>query len=57
VAFDTDPRKFAFLREVGGDVAPAGNSVELVQALNGIYQGKILAEADDTAERQEPGGR
>ena len=47
VAFDTSPEKFAFLKEVGGDVIGAGTGAELRQALDGIYQGKILAEAVD----------
>ena len=45
VAFDTSPDKFAFLKEVGGDVIAAGTGAELKTALDGIYQGKILAEA------------
>src|SRR5262249_18628865 len=45
VAFDTSPEKFAFLKEVGGDVIGAGTGAELKTALDGIYQGKILAEA------------
>jgi Mg-chelatase subunit ChlD len=45
VAFDTAPEKFAFLRGVGGDVIGAGSGPELRVALDGIYQGKILAEA------------
>lgn len=45
VAFDTTPEKFAFLKEVGGDVIAAGTGVELRKALDGIYQGKILAES------------
>jgi len=45
VAFDTSPQKFAFLKEVGGDVIGAGSGAELRTALDGIYQGKILAEA------------
>jgi Mg-chelatase subunit ChlD len=52
VAFDTSPQKFAFLKEVGGDVIGAGNGVELRRALDGIYQGKILAEAPAPAERE-----
>jgi Mg-chelatase subunit ChlD len=47
VAFDTSPEKFAFLKEVGGDVIAAGTGPELRTALDGIYQGKILAEAVD----------
>ena len=45
VAFDTTPEKFGFLKEVGGDVIGAGTGAELRTALDGIYQGKILAEA------------
>ena len=45
VAFDTSPEKFAFLKEAGGDVIGAGTGLELRKALDGIYQGKILAEA------------
>jgi Mg-chelatase subunit ChlD len=45
VAFDTSPEKFAFLKEAGGDVIGAGTGAELKTALDGIYQGKILAEA------------
>ena len=47
VAFDTNPEKFAFLKETGGDVIGAGTGAELRTALDGIYQGKILAEAAD----------
>ena len=53
VAFDTSPEKFAFLKEVGGDVIAAGTGAELRTALDGIYQGKILAEA--AAGEKEPG--
>jgi len=56
VAFDTSPEKFAFLKEIGGDVIAAGTGTELRQALDGIYQGKILAEAPGSGER-EPGGK
>ena len=52
VAFDTSPQKFAFLKEVGGDVIGAGSGSELRQALDGIYQGKILAEAPGVGERE-----
>lgn len=52
VAFDTRPEKFGFLKDVGGDVIGAGNGVELRQALDGIYQGKILAEAPAAGERE-----
>jgi Mg-chelatase subunit ChlD len=50
VAFDTSPGKFSFLKEVGGDVIPAANGVELRQALDEIYQGRILAEEVDVGE-------
>lgn len=52
VAFDTNPEKFAFLAETGGDVLGAGSGGELRAALDGIYQGKILAEAFDAGERE-----
>jgi hypothetical protein len=53
VAFDTGPEKFAFLKDVGGDVIAAGTGVELRTALDGIYTGKILAEAVDAGEREQ----
>jgi Mg-chelatase subunit ChlD len=52
VAFDISPEKFAFLKEVGGDVIGAGTGVELHRALDGIYQGRILAEAPAAGERE-----
>src|SRR5947208_2160421 len=52
VAFDTSPEKFAFLKDAGGDVIGAGTGAELRHALDGIYQGKILAEAPDAGERE-----
>jgi hypothetical protein len=52
VAFDTSPEKFSFLKEVGGDVLGAGTGVELRQALDSIYQGRILAEAPGAGERE-----
>jgi Mg-chelatase subunit ChlD len=52
VAFDTSPDKFAFLKEVGGEVFGAGTGDELRKALDGVYQGKILAEAVDAGERE-----
>ena len=52
VAFDTSAEKFGFLKEVGGDVVGAGTGPELRTALDGIYQGKILAEAVDAGERE-----
>jgi Mg-chelatase subunit ChlD len=53
VAFDTSPEKFAFLKAAGGDVIGAGTGTELRSALDGIYQGKILAEA--VGGEREPG--
>jgi Mg-chelatase subunit ChlD len=53
VAFDTSPEKFSFLKEAGGDVIGAGSGTELRTALDGIYQGKILAEA--AGGEREPG--
>jgi len=52
VAFDTNPATFGFLKEVGGDVFGAGNGADLRKALDGVYQGKILAEAPAAAERE-----
>jgi Mg-chelatase subunit ChlD len=52
VAFDTSPEKFAFLKDVGGDVIGAGTGPDLRKALDGIYQGKILAEAPGAGERE-----
>ena len=52
VAFDTSPEKFAFLKQVGGAVIAAGSGPQLGTALDGIYQGKILAEALDAGERE-----
>jgi hypothetical protein len=51
VAFDTSPDKFAFLKDVGGDVIGAGSGPALRTALDGIYQGKILGEATSGGER------
>ena len=52
VAFDTTLEKFAFLTEVGGDVIGAGTGADLRTALDGLYQGKILAEAPGAGERE-----
>src|SRR5262249_40158349 len=54
VAFDTSPEKFAFLKSAGGDVLGAGNGAELRRALDGVYQGKILAEAPAAGEKEPP---
>jgi Mg-chelatase subunit ChlD len=56
VAFDTSPEKFAFLKEVGGDVIGAGTGAELRQALDRIYQGRILAEAPGVPDAAAPAG-
>jgi Mg-chelatase subunit ChlD len=52
VAFDTSPGKFGFLKEAGGDVFGANSGAELRSALDGVYQGKILAEAPAAGERE-----
>jgi hypothetical protein len=52
VAFDTNADRFAFLKQVRGDVIGAGNGVELTRALDEIYQGRILAEATTLGERE-----
>jgi Mg-chelatase subunit ChlD len=52
VAFDTSPEKFGFLKEAGGDVFGAASGGELRAALDGVYQGKILAEAPAAGERE-----
>jgi len=45
VAFDTDADKFAFLRDVKGDVVSAQNGAALEASLASLYEGKVLAEA------------
>jgi Mg-chelatase subunit ChlD len=52
VAFDTSPEKFAFLKDVGGDVFAAGTGADLRKALHDVYEGKILAEAIDAGEKE-----
>lgn len=54
VAFDTSADRFGFLKDVQGEVISAGNSAELQKALDGIYQGRILAEASTLGERELP---
>jgi hypothetical protein len=51
VAFDTSADRFAFLKQVNGDVIGAGSGAELKRALDEIYQGRILAEATTLGER------
>jgi len=50
VAFDIDAKKFAFLRDVHGEVLGAGNALALRASLDTIYRGRILAEALDAGE-------
>ena len=52
VAFDTSADRFAFLKEVQGDVMSAASGPELRKALDQIYQGRILAEASTLGERE-----
>jgi Mg-chelatase subunit ChlD len=52
VAFDTNADRFAFLKQVRGDVIGAGNGPELRKALDEIYQDRILAEATTLGERE-----
>ena len=42
VAFDTSPEKFAFLKNVGGDVIGAGTGAELRTALDGFTRARFL---------------
>ena len=50
VAFDIDAERFAFLREVRGEVVGASNGAALRARLDDIYRGKILSEALDAGE-------
>ena len=52
VAFDTSAERFAFLKQVRGDVIGAGNAAELRNALDEIYQDRILAEVSPLGERE-----
>ena len=52
VAFDTGADRFAFLKQVKGDVIGAANAPELNKALDEIYQGRILAEVSPLGERE-----
>lgn len=54
VAFDVDPAKFGFLAAVRGQVIGAQSGPELRAALTEIYEGKILAEANDFGETALP---
>ena len=50
VAFDIDAERFAFLRDVRGEVVGARNGDALRERLDEIYRGKILSEAVDAGE-------
>jgi hypothetical protein len=50
VAFDIDADRFAFLRDVRGEVVGARNGDALRERLDEIYRGKILSEAVDAGE-------
>jgi Mg-chelatase subunit ChlD len=52
VAFDIGAERFSFLKDVQGDVIGAGSGPELRKVLDGIYQGRILAEASTLGERE-----
>jgi len=51
VAFDTDPKKFRFLEDIGGTLLSAKGEAQLEAALKEIYEDKILAE--EAAEEEE----
>src|SRR5215204_2287962 len=50
VAFDIDAERFAFVRDVRGEVVGARNGDALRLRLDEIYRGKILSEAVDAGE-------
>lgn len=50
VAFDIDPEKFGFIRDVRGTLIQAGNALSLRAGLDTLYRGRILAEAVDAGE-------
>lgn len=52
VAFDTGAEQFSYVQDVGGSVVGAGTGEELRTALDGLYQGRILAEALDAGETE-----
>ncbi|MBC8089884.1 MAG: VWA domain-containing protein [Phycisphaerae bacterium] len=54
IAFDIDKERFAFLKEINGDVLGAANGLALSASLDSIYRGKILAEAMNAGETQSP---
>ncbi len=45
VAFDVDATTFDFVQDVKGETVGAANGAALTQALDRLYQGKVLAEA------------
>jgi hypothetical protein len=57
VAFDIDPEKFGFVTQQGATLASAGDGAQLRSTLEGIYAGKILAEAADSGEGAPPAGK
>lgn len=52
VAFDIDADRFAFVRDVHGEVVGARNGDALRARLDEIYRGKILSEAVDAGEQK-----
>jgi Mg-chelatase subunit ChlD len=52
VAFDVSADRFAFLKDVQGEVFSAGNETDLRKALDEVYQSRILAEASTLGERE-----
>ncbi len=56
VAFDIDKERFAFLKEVNGEVLGAANGPALRASLDTVYRGKILAEAMNAGETLPPPG-
>lgn len=54
VAFDIDKQRFAFLRQVNGEVLGAANGPALRASLDTIYRGRILAEAMNAGETLPP---
>lgn len=58
VAFDVDASRFAFLKEVNGEVLGAANGIALRAGLDSIYRGRILAESMNAGETlPTPGSR
>lgn len=57
VAFDVDADRFAFVRDVRGEVVGARNGAALRARLDEIYRGKILSEAVDAGETRPDSAR